>query len=122
MVDTGKVKQFIICVKNEKKPIGSVYLRDISQLNRSAEFGIFIGEEEYLGKGFGSDAATTIIKYAFETLKLHKLRLRVLAGNKRAIASYKRVGFVEEGYFKDDVMIQNRYCDVIFMRILENGS
>ena len=98
MVDTGRVIQFIICTM-EKKPVGSVYLRDIDRVHNKAEYGIFIGEEEALSKGYGSEAAELMIRYAFEELHLHKLYLRVLAGNERARKSYEKAGFVQEGYF-----------------------
>lgn len=115
MVDTGKVVQFIIYVKAENRPIGAVYLRDIDRVNQKAEYGIFIGEEQYLGKGIGSAAAKLVLAYAFDELKLHKIMLRVFASNERAIASYEKVGFVQEGYFKDEVLIDGKYRDLIFM-------
>ncbi|MCI5713382.1 MAG: UDP-4-amino-4,6-dideoxy-N-acetyl-beta-L-altrosamine N-acetyltransferase [Lachnospiraceae bacterium] len=120
MVDTGKVTQFIIYTKAERKAIGSVYLRDINQKDKRAEFGIFIGEKEYWGKGFGNEATKLILNYAFRTLCLHKVMLRVFASNKRAIRSYEKAGFVQEGYFKDEVKIGNEYYDIIFMAILSN--
>ncbi len=117
MVDTGKVQQFIICIKfsGSVQPIGTIYLRDINQKDSKAEFGVFIGEKKFLGKGYGTEATEIILKYAFGELKLHKVMLRVLALNKRAIECYKKVGFVEEGYFKDEIKTQNEYQDIIFM-------
>lgn len=117
MVNTGRAVQFIICTK-EEKPVGSVYLRDIDRTHNKAEYGIFIGEEEALSKGYGSEAAELMIRYAFEELHLHKLYLRVLAGNERAKKSYEHAGFVQEGYFRDDVLLPGGYQDVIFMGIL----
>lgn len=118
MVDTGKVKQFIIRLKVDDLPVGSVYLRDIDTEHLKAEYGIFIGEEDYLGKGIGTEVAAEVIRYAFEELKLHKIMLRVLANNPRAIESYKKAGFIEEGIFKDDVRINGRYYDIIFMSVI----
>lgn len=122
MVGAGKTEQFIIYLKPGKEAVGTVYLRDIDRKNSKAEYGIFIGEEEHLGKGIGSEAARLILIYAFETLHLHKVTLRVFATNKRAIASYKKAGFIEEGYFKDEVRIGNQFCDIIVMSILENHN
>lgn len=118
MVHAGKVQQFIIYVKYldiKIKSIGTVYLRDIDWHNLKAEFGIFIGEQKYLGKGFGSDAAKVILEYASRELKLHKIALRVLASNRGAIECYKKAGFIEEGYFKDEVKLGNKFCDLVFM-------
>lgn len=118
MIETGKAIQFIICEKEGGKPVGSVYLRDIDRTHNQAEYGIFIGEETALGRGYGTQAASLMIKYAFEEEKLHKLKLRVLAENKRAIRSYEKAGFVREAYLRDEVFLEGCYKDVIFMALL----
>lgn len=117
MIKTGKVVQFIICTK-EKRPIGSVYLRDIDMVHRKAEYGIFIGEKDVLSKGCGTEAAKLMIRYAFDILKLHKLMLRVFAGNERARKSYINAGFIQEAYLKDDVYLDGGYRDVILMAVI----
>lgn len=83
---------------------------------KKAEFGIFIGEEEWLGRGIGEEAAKLILDYGFEELGLHKIKLRVLADNKRAIASYRKAGFVEEGCFRDELLLDGKYCDLFLWR------
>lgn len=117
MIKTGKAVQFIICTK-ENEFVGSVYLRDIDRTHRKAEYGIFIGEEKALSKGYGTQAAKLMIGYAFEELKLHKLMLRVLAGNDRAKRSYEKAGFVQEAYLRDEVYLEGRYRDVILMALI----
>lgn len=117
-VEQGKVCQFIIEIKNSKKPIGSIYLRDIDLDNESAEYGIFIGEDESRGQGYGTEAAQLALKYAFSTLKLHRVYLRVFANNPQAVQSYKKAGFQQEGLFKDFVKIDGHFFDMIFMAIL----
>lgn len=116
MVDTGKVIQFIICT-GEDEPVGSVYLRDIDETHHKAEYGIFIGNKEALSKGYGTEAAKLMIQYSFEELRLHKLMLRVLAGNIRAKKSYENAGFVQEAYLRDEVYLEDGYKDVILMAI-----
>ena len=117
MVKTGKVVQFLICTR-EDIPIGSIYLRDIDRTFNNAEYGIFIGEETALSKGYGTEAAKLMISYAFGELKLHKLKLRVLADNERAKKSYEKAGFMQEAYLKDEVYLQGGYRDVILMALL----
>lgn len=114
MVKTGKVVQFIICT-GEDRPVGSVYLRDIDRTNHKAEYGIFIGEKDALSCGYGTQAAKLMKEYAFGSLKLHKLMLRVLAGNDRAKRSYEKAGFVQEAYLKDEVYLEEGYRDEILM-------
>ncbi len=116
------VKQFIICEMATGKLIGSVYFRDIDKENHKAEYGIFIGEESLCGKGVGTEAGKLALKYAFDTCGIHKVFLRVFADNKRAVNSYKKIGFVEEGYSKDEVYIDGKYRDMIFMAIFNGGQ
>ncbi len=119
-VYTGKTVQFIIVEENTNKPLGSIYLRDIDKLNMHAELGIFIGEDNCRGKGYGKQSIAQILKYGFTQLKLNKIFLRVLKNNTIAINSYNKSGFSQEGLFKQDVMINNKYYDIVFMAILES--
>ncbi|MCR5670082.1 MAG: GNAT family N-acetyltransferase [Butyrivibrio sp.] len=93
MVDTGKVAQYIICEKPDGRPVGSVYFRDIDPVEMSAEYGIFIGEDDALGKGYGNITAVLATDYAKETLKLRRVILRVFTRNLPALNSYKNAGF-----------------------------
>lgn len=56
-VAAGEVVQFILCETEGDRPVGSVYFRDIDTGNKKAEYGIFIGEEDAAGKGYGTLAA-----------------------------------------------------------------
>ena len=51
---------------------------------------------------------------------LNKEFLRVFAKNHRAIASYTKVGFVQEGVFRDDVFIDGKPYDMVYMGILKS--
>lgn len=120
MVETGRVVQMIICEKDTDHPVGSVYVRDIDQNHHKAEYGIFIGEPQARGKGYGTAAAKLMIKYCFEELKLHRLFLRVYADNEQAIRSYEKAGFEKEAHLREDVCIDGKYRDIVLMGILNN--
>ncbi len=120
MVETGKVVQMIICEIGTDKPVGSVYVRDIDNTHHKAEYGIFIGEKDARGKGYGTAAAKLMVRYCFEELALHRLFLRVYAENERAIRSYEKAGFVKEALLRDDVYIDGEYKDIVLMGILNN--
>ena len=120
-VKTKKVFQFIIYSSEDSQDIGTVYLRDVDLRNKKAEFGIFIGEDSARGKGFGSLATQKILEFAFKKLKLNKVYLRVFSSNIKAISSYQKNGFIQEGLFKEDVIINNKKIDLIFMGILKKN-
>lgn len=117
-VKTHLVYQFIITADSKK--IGSVYLQHIDKKNMKAEFGIFIGETLSQGKGYGKTATELLLKFAFEELKLNKVYLRVLAENERAIRCYEKSGFITEGCFRQDEIIDAKPYDIVFMGILKS--
>ena len=114
-VATGQVVQYIIIDKADDKPVGSVYYRGIDNHNRSAEYGIFIGEESARGKGLGTETAKIFTDFGFAELQLHRISLRVLAENTAARRSYEKAGFVQEGIFRDMELLDGQYRDIVFM-------
>lgn len=117
-VDTGKVIQYMILEKSSGRPVGSVYLRDIDAENESAEYGIFIGEDDCQGQGIGTETAKLFIRFGLDVLRLHRISLRVLGSNKIARRSYEKAGFIEEGIFHDMVKLDGEFHDIVFMSIL----
>ena len=92
-IDPGHVVQFMICETTSDRAVGSVYFRDIDREKGLAEYGIFIGEEDALGKGYATEAAKMALSYAFENLALNLVFLRVFADNTSARRSYEKAGF-----------------------------
>ncbi|MBP5282817.1 MAG: GNAT family N-acetyltransferase [Lachnospiraceae bacterium] len=119
MIKTGKVIQMMICDLKTDKPLGSVYFRDIDRTHAKAEYGIFIGEEDARGRGVGSAVAKLALRYGFEEEGFHRIFLRVLSDNLRAIGSYENAGFRKEALLREDVLLDGTYRDVILMGILD---
>jgi len=89
-VMTGRCAQFIIVEKHGETPVGTAFIKNIDLHSRKGEYGIFIGEEEARGKGYGAEAARLVLAYGFEQLALNRICLSVFAGNQAAIASYRK--------------------------------
>lgn len=53
------------------------------------------------GRGFGRAAVKLAIRYAFEILAARSLWLTVSTDNRRAIALYEHLGFVDRGVWRD---------------------
>ncbi len=87
---------------------------------RSAEFGIVIGAKGYWDQGYGSETARLILRHAFETLNLNRVYLRVLANNPRAIRSYGKVGYIQEGCLRQAAYHDGDYVDVFLMSTLRS--
>jgi RimJ/RimL family protein N-acetyltransferase len=98
--------------------IGNTGLHAASPENRSADLGIVIGEKDCWGRGFGSDALRTLVRFAFEEVNLNRIALDVYDFNERAIASYRKCGFVEEGRRRKDAYREGAYHDIVMMSVL----
>jgi UDP-4-amino-4,6-dideoxy-N-acetyl-beta-L-altrosamine N-acetyltransferase len=116
----GKAVQYIILIDN--LPIGSVYIRDIDYTHKKGEFGIFIGEKDFVGKGFGLSTTKKMLKIAFDEIKLHRVYLRVFTDNISAIKTYEKAGFAREGILKDTVLIDGKFRDMLLMARINNSN
>ena len=104
--------------KSDGALVGFVYLNNIDWFARNAEFGILIGERSRHGKGLAREALSLVADYAFESLNLHKLYLRVVAFNTRALRLYRAFGFVDEGMQRQQAYLRGRYYDVVLMGLI----
>ncbi|WP_417820436.1 GNAT family N-acetyltransferase [Terasakiella sp.] len=114
---------FSIVLSEENKPetlIGSCSLRNIDHLSRTAELQIRIGEQSAQNKGWGSQAVGKLLEFGFNDLNLNRIYLDVFTDNKRAVRTYEKNGFHQEGIKKQAVFINGEYKDVCFMAILKN--
>jgi len=62
---------------------------------------------------------TLVLGYAFDVLHLHRVDLRMLAFNERAIACYEKCGFVKEGIEREGVFVGGEWQSDALMSILE---
>lgn len=100
--------------------IGTARLHHVDEQNRRARYAIGIFDPSAWGKGFGTEATRLVLRYAFENLRLHRVDLRVLAYNHRAIACYKKCGFVQEGVEREGALIAGQWQNDVIMSILEH--
>lgn len=78
---------------------------------------ILIGDRDYWGKGYGSDAMRVMLHYVFTEMNLHRVTLRTFGFNTRAIRSYEKVGFVHEGKCRGSLNRMGQRWDEVWMGI-----
>lgn len=106
-----------LAVVADDKVIGQAQLHSIDYFSRRCELGIALGQR-YWNRGFGQDAVRTIVDYGFDVLNMNRVGLRVVADDERAVAAYRKAGFVEEGRLRQHAMVQGELHDDLVMGIL----
>lgn len=109
---------FVIETREGGVPLGVISLMSINWRDRHAEAGIIIGEQDYWGKGYGTDAMRTLLDIGLKWYGLHRIHLYVIAGNERAIRSYEKCGFQHEGRLREAMFVDGTYRDLLVMSLL----
>ena len=99
--------------------IGMAGLSNIDNRNRNAEFGRFVLDERFRGKGYGKEALMLVLDYAFKHLNLHSVYLDTLKNNVKSIDFYEKAGFKQEGIKRQHIYKNGKYNDLVCMRILK---
>lgn len=118
--DTADFIVFAIHTLEDDRLIGTIDLGGFDWTAQVAWVGIGIGEREYWGKGYGSDAMRVMLRYAFEELNLQRVSLDVFEYNERGISCYQKCGFKEEGRLRQVLYRYDKRWDMILMGILRS--
>lgn len=106
----------------EGKIVGHAFLEPLhlKSISHVAQLmiGVHCGWQE---KGIGTALLEQLIAWAKASTSIEKIELNVRASNSRAIALYKKMGFIEEGRLKNRIKISNNhYIDDILMALNVN--
>ena len=103
---------FHFAIVNESSEyLGTISLKNISYVDKSAEYAIVI-RKSFWGQGIAQEATNNILSYGFDKLNIEKIYLNVLSINTRANNFYKKYGFSYEGRFKNHVYLNGNYTDL----------
>lgn len=119
MSNSDSTHVFTVLTKNGE-PIGNIGFNRMDYQNSYAVLGIMIGEKGFWGKGYGTDAIKTLLRFGFQELGLNKIELAVDVLNERAISCYKKCGFVVEGRLRKNRFYKGKYCDEFCMGLLRD--
>lgn len=100
--------------------IGNARLDSFDQASRSARYAAGLFEPAVWGRGYGTELTRLILRHAFEDMHLHRVDLVVLEYNQRAIACYRKCGFVQEGVLRESALVAGEWHSDLQMSILEH--
>lgn len=108
-------------VTEEDGPVGMIGLRDIDWKNGSASgLGMRIAKKEIRTRGLATDAWMTLMRYAFNELRMNRINGSALAYNKASLRVCEKVGFKIEGVARQAAFKDGKYVDIIKMGCLKS--
>ncbi|WP_054768705.1 GNAT family N-acetyltransferase [Lysinibacillus parviboronicapiens] len=112
-----KSYEFAVTDKDSGEVLGAIALSNNPRFNQG-ELAYWIGEQ-YWGNGYATEAAQSILQFAFEEKKLHKVFARYFASNPASGKVMEKIGMEKEGTLKDHVMKDGKYEDLVYYGIVK---
>lgn len=119
--DAERAQEVVFGIRaKDGNPIGTFALMHLRAHSRMAEVGAGIGNPDYWGGGFGSDAMLLIVEYAFNWLDLNRLWLLTSGRNTRAQRQVEKCGYTFEGRRRDLEYIDGAYADYVYYGLMHD--
>jgi RimJ/RimL family protein N-acetyltransferase len=107
ILDLAAAGRYVVA-ENDRKIVGHALLDPMGLQAIAHVFRLtIIVHPGYLGEGIGAALMRDLLDWAEQTPKVGKIELLVRATNARAIRLYSKLGFVEEGRFRNRVCLPN---------------
>ena len=103
-------------INNRELVIFNSAYSPISEMNHNSWFDSVT--KSYQNRGFGTKVTQILVDFGFRDLNLNRIYLDVFQNNKRAIKTYTKCGFVEEGVKRESVFINGEFINIVQMSIL----
>lgn len=111
---------FAIYAKDGDTFIGTLKLGHINWRAGVCDLGIMIGDKDFRGKGYSKEAMILACDYAFNILSLRKITGGTYSNNTAMIKSFIRLGFVEEGLKRKELLVHGEYLDHVLFGLFRD--
>ena len=111
-------KYWIVLFQGKKVGLVSIY--SINQRFKWCHWGFYLGEEQERGQKIGSKVECFFLEYLFNTLHFNRVIGEVFALNSKGVAFHEKFGFRREGYFRQHILKDGIYHDVVAIALLKN--
>ncbi|WP_370965718.1 GNAT family N-acetyltransferase [Amycolatopsis sp. cg9] len=99
--------------------IGDLNLEWLSSEHRQGEIG-FVFHPDHHGKGLAAEAATELLRLAFEDLGLHRVVGRCDGRNTASATLMERLGMRREAHLKENEIVKGEWTDELIYAMLED--
>ena len=110
-----------ICFQGSNELIGACGFNNISIEHNKTEMGYWL-LPAYWKKGIMIEVIPSIIKYAFNQLKLHRIEATVETGNLSSNNLLRKLGFEYEGTLKECELKNEKFIDLEYYALITNNK
>ncbi|WP_236744073.1 UDP-4-amino-4,6-dideoxy-N-acetyl-beta-L-altrosamine N-acetyltransferase [Marinobacter similis] len=107
----------LLIYQSDQTPLGFVNI-SCKRSKGVADWGFYLAPEAPVGTGRSLGAA--VLRFSFDSLRLHKLCGEVLSFNERSIRFHQRLGFTQEGRLREQHFDGDRYHDIVCFGLLKS--
>ncbi|MGE8000938.1 GNAT family N-acetyltransferase [Lysinibacillus sp. NPDC093190] len=118
LAEERKAIRFTIIEKESNEIIGSCGFNSFEVDNASAEIGYDLAKA-YWGKGYAPECISALIDYAFTTLNINKIEVKIEPGNINSIKVVKKLNFTFEGTFQENEESKESFYDINVYSLLK---
>jgi RimJ/RimL family protein N-acetyltransferase len=111
MKESEDIIHFAIHRKDTDELIGFLHLALIEREHQRCKIGLVIGEKQYWGQGYGTDAVRCAVDYGFSVLGLNRISAEAYATNPRSVRMLERAGFQREGVLRESILKDGAFVD-----------
>jgi [ribosomal protein S5]-alanine N-acetyltransferase len=111
--ETGQYHMYGVFDLSNDQCIGNIRVGHMNVQHKISDLAIFIGNPEYLGKGFATEAIELGNRLCFEQYDFRKLHGGMFQANMASIKAYLKTGWVIEGKLKGQYWVDGKPMDRI---------
>jgi len=109
---------FAIVPVGSETAVGLFQLRKLEADWETAEWGFALGSP-YWGTGLFAEGSDLVLRFAFETVGVHRLEARAAVRNGRGSGALRKAGAVQEGVLRRSFFRNGEHLDQILWAILK---
>jgi ribosomal-protein-serine acetyltransferase len=117
--ERGTEFQFYIFL--DDVPVGSMGLNRVNPMQGHCEIGYWI-RSDVAGRGLTTEAASAVVSFAFDDVRLHRAELHAGLDNVGSIRVAEKLGFQREGILRHGSRGSGGWYDVIVFGLLESDE
>ncbi len=116
----SKDVKLAVCLVENDKHIGNVYMTNINEINRSCVSHVLIGEKDCWRHGYAREALLLAIDYMFNERNIHRIQANVLVSNVASLKMHEKCGYKLEGTLREAVYKNGKYQDQYVLALVKN--